>query len=93
MTLATMIISIATLLTLLAALSVGLLNRWHGEHFAAAVECRKNLEADGQEQDLYSFTASRSNTLIGRTVGRAYIAVAAARYDRLVRKHRPIAAA
>ncbi|CAB3740255.1 hypothetical protein LMG22037_06376 [Paraburkholderia phenoliruptrix] len=93
MTMTTMIISIATLLTLLAALTIGLLDRWYGKHFAAAVECRKVLEADGQEQDHYSFTASRSNTFIGRTVGRVYIAFAAARYDRLVRKHQPIAAA
>ncbi|MBN3776998.1 hypothetical protein G3O06_05365 [Burkholderia sp. Ac-20345] len=89
----TTIISIATLLTSLAALSLWLLNRWYGVHFSSAVECRKVLEADGQEHDHYSFTASRSNTFIGRTVGRIYIAFAAARYDRLVRKHRPIATA
>jgi len=93
MTTITMIFSIAAVLTSLAALSVGLLNRWYGEHFSTAVECRKVLEADGQEHDQYSFTASRSNTFIGRTVGRVYIAFAAARYDRLVRKHRPIATA
>ncbi len=93
MTLATMIISIAALLTLLAAVSVALVNRWYGEHFSSAVECRKVMQADGQEHDDYSFTASRSNTFIGRTVGRAYIAFAAVRYSRLMRKHaRPISA-
>lgn len=93
MTLATMIISIATLLTLLAAVSVSLVNRWYGEHFSSAVECRNVMEADGQARDQFSFTASRSNTFIGHTVGRAYIAFAAARYDRLMRKYRPAAGA
>ena len=93
MTIATMIISIATLLTLLAAVSVALVNRWYGGHFSAAVECRNVMEADGQMHDQYSFTASRSNTFIGHTVGRAYIAFAAVRYDRLLREHRPATAA
>jgi hypothetical protein len=90
MTTITMILSIAAVLTALAALGVALLNRWYGEHFSTAVDCRKVLEANGKEHDHYSFTASRSNTFIGRTVGRVYIAFAAARYDRLVRKHRAI---
>ena len=90
MTTMTTIISIATLLTSLAALGVGLLNRWYGMHFSTAVERRKVLEADGQEHDHYSFTASRSNTFIGRTVGRVYIAFSGARYDRLMHKNRPI---
>ncbi|WP_156432566.1 hypothetical protein [Burkholderia sp. MSMB1498] len=85
MTLIMMIVSIATLLTSLAAVSVALVNRWYGEHFSTAIERRKVTEADGQTHDHYSFSASRSNTLIGRTVGRIYIAFAAARYDRLVR--------
>jgi hypothetical protein len=92
MTLATLIIAVATLLTLLAAVSVALVNRWYGEHFSSAVECRKVTEADGQEHDHYSFTASRSNTFIGHTVGRAYIAFAAVRYDRLMRKRPPATA-
>ncbi len=90
MTTMTTVISIAALLTSLAALSVGLLNRWYGVHFSTAVECRKVLEADGQEHDHYSFTALRSNTFIGRAVGRVYIAFSASRYDRLTRKNRPI---
>ncbi|WP_241299385.1 hypothetical protein [Burkholderia stabilis] len=90
MTLITMVVSIATLLTLLAAMSVALVNRWYGEHFSSAIESRKVMEADGQERDQYSFTASRSNTFIGNTVGRVYIAFAAARFDR---KHRPLASA
>ncbi|MEW6343065.1 MAG: hypothetical protein AB1704_20580 [Pseudomonadota bacterium] len=93
MTTITMIISIAAVLTALAALSVALLNRWYGEHFSTAVDYRKVLEVDGKEHYHYSFTASRSNTFIGRTVGRVYIAFAAARYDRLVLKHRPITTA
>jgi hypothetical protein len=93
MTFATMIISMATPLTLLAALSVSLVSRWYGEHFYSAVECRKVMEAHSQERDHYSFTASRSNTFIGHTVGRAYIAFAAARYARLMRKHRPATSA
>ncbi|MBB4518146.1 hypothetical protein GGD68_006952 [Paraburkholderia fungorum] len=88
MTLATMIISVIALLTLLAALSVALVNRWYGEHFSSALECRKVMQADGQEHDDYSFSASRSNTFIGRTVGRAYISFAAVRYNRLMLKHR-----
>lgn len=90
MTTITIVISIATSL---AALSVGLLNRWYGVHFSTAVECRKVLEADGHEHDRHSFTAWRSNTFIGRTVGRVYVAFAAARYDRLERKHRSRATA
>ncbi|WP_175977033.1 hypothetical protein [Burkholderia sp. BCC1047] len=91
MTLVTMAISIATLLTLLTAVSVALINRWYGEHFSAAIECSKVLGMNGDEHGHYSFTASRSNTLIGRTVGRAYIAFAKARYERLMRMHRPAA--
>lgn len=90
MTTITWIVSIASLFTALAALSVGLLNSWYGVHFSTAVECRKVLEADGQQRDHHSFTASRSNTLIGRTVGRVYIAFASARYDRMMRKRRPV---
>jgi hypothetical protein len=93
MTLATIVILIATLLTLLAAVCVALVNRWYGEHFSSAVERRKVMEADGQLHDHYSFTALRSNTFIGHTVGRAYIAFAAVRYDRFMRKHRPATAA
>jgi hypothetical protein len=93
MTLATMIISVVALLTLLTAASVALVNRWYGEHFSSTVECRKMMQADGQEHDDYSFSASRSNTFIGRTVGRAYISFAAVRYNRLMLKHRrPISA-
>lgn len=93
MTLATMIISVVALLTLLMAASVALVNRWYGEHFSSGEECRKMMQADGQERDDYSFSASRSNTLIGRTVGRAYISFAAVRYNRLMLKHRrPISA-
>lgn len=87
------IISLATLLTSLAALGLWLLSRWYGVHFSTAVECRKVLESDGKEHDHYSFTASRSHTSIGRTVGRVYIAFAAARYDRLVRNQRTIVTA
>jgi hypothetical protein len=93
MTLITMVVSIATLLALLAAMGVALINRWYGEHFSTAIESRKVMEADGQERDQYSFTASRSNTFIGNTVGRVYVAFAAARFDRLDRKHRPLARA
>ncbi|MBB5547585.1 hypothetical protein [Paraburkholderia fungorum] len=54
MTTITMIISISAVLAGLAALSAGLLNRWYGEHFSTAVDCRKVLEADGKEHDRYS---------------------------------------
>lgn len=53
----TMRISIASLLVSLAALGVALLNRWYGEHFSAAVSCRKIVELDGQECDHYSLSA------------------------------------
>lgn len=93
MTLATMIISVVALLTLLAAVSVALVSVWYGEHFSSAVECRKVMQADGQEHDDYSFSASHSNTFIGRTVGRAYVSIAAVRYNRLMlKRRRPISA-
>ncbi|WP_157763920.1 hypothetical protein [Paraburkholderia aromaticivorans] len=85
----TLAFGIAVLLASLLALGISLVKYWAGEHYSAAVECRKVLEPDGQERDHYSFTGSRSNTFIGRTVGRVYIACAGARYDRMVRKHRP----
>lgn len=90
MTTINIIVSIAALLTSLVALSFALLNRWYGVHFSSAVECRKVLESDGQQREHYSFTASRANTFIGRTVGRVYIRITSARYDRMARKHRPI---
>lgn len=89
----TLIVATAALLASLAALCIALVKRWEGWHYSAAVSCNKVVDGDGQERDHYSFTASRDNTLIARTVGRAYIAVAEARYDRLVGKHQPVSAA
>ncbi|MDR6208163.1 hypothetical protein [Paraburkholderia graminis] len=85
----TMAFGVAVLLASLLTLGISLVKYWAGEHYSVAVECRKVLEPDGQERDHYSFTGSRSNTFIGRTVGRVYIAFAEGRYDRMVRKHRP----
>jgi hypothetical protein len=85
----TMAFGITVLLGSLLALGISLGKYWAGEHYSVAVECRKVLEPDGQERDHFSFTGSRSNTFIGRTVGRVYIAFAGARFDRMMRKHRP----
>jgi hypothetical protein len=37
---------------------------------------------DGQTREARSFNAWRSNTLAGRTIGSAYIAICSARFDR-----------
>ncbi|MBY8608188.1 hypothetical protein K7N18_25510 [Burkholderia arboris] len=89
----TLTIVTAALVASIAALCVVLVKRWEGWHYSAAISYAKVVDAEGRERDHYSFTATRDNTLIARTVGRAYIALAQARFDRLVRKHHPINAA
>ncbi|MBA9859166.1 hypothetical protein [Ralstonia insidiosa] len=53
-----------------------------GRHFSAHVQCQRVIGADGQERDHWSLTTFRANTLIGRTVGRLYVALAHARFAR-----------
>ena len=53
-----------------------------GCHFHAYVQCQKVTGPDGQERNQCSLTTFRANTLIGRTVGRLYVALAYARFAR-----------
>lgn len=53
-----------------------------GRHFYAYVQCQKVICANGQENDRWSLTTFRANTIIGRTVGRLYVAHAQARFAR-----------
>lgn len=46
---------------------------------------------DGQEREECSFSAWRSNTLLGYTLGSAYIAVGRARFGRQERRRRALA--
>jgi hypothetical protein len=66
----------------IGGLSVVLLTYWTGRHYGSSISCSKVVQSDGQECDRYSFNAWRANTLIGHTVGRVYIALASARYER-----------
>jgi hypothetical protein len=56
-----------------------------GRHFYAYAQCQRVTDPDGLERDHWSLATFRANTLIGRTVGRIYIALAHARFTRMHR--------
>lgn len=45
------------------------------KHFSAYTQCQRVIGADGKERDAWSFSAWHSNTVIGLTIGKAYIAI------------------
>jgi hypothetical protein len=53
------------------------------QHFYAAIRCSQVIGLDGKERDSYSFDSGRADTLIGRTIGRLYIAWMRAKFFRL----------
>lgn len=56
-----------------------------GRHFYAYAQCQRVIDADGLEHEHWSLATFRANTLIGRTVGRIYIALAHERFARMKR--------
>lgn len=81
------LISSAALVIALLALFVTLVSRQTKQHFYAYSSCSHEIGPDGQERDCWQFHSGFANTLIGRTVGRVYIALAHAKYQRLVRRY------
>lgn len=86
-----LVISSIALVIALAALAVTLASKQTQQHFSAYSECRRVVGHDGQERDEWSFSAWRANTLVGNTIGRAFVAFASARFERHDRKRRAAA--
>lgn len=79
-------ISSLALVVALISLSVTLASRQTQQHFHVHTECRRVVGHDGRERDQWSFSGGWANTLIGQTVGRVYVGLASARFDRRQRK-------
>ena len=45
-------------------------------HASASSQCRRGIDLDGIERDFWSFSGGHDNTLIGRTIGKAFVALA-----------------
>lgn len=56
-----------------------------GRHFYAYAQCQRVIDKNGLEREHSSLATFRANTLIGRTVGRIYIALAHLRFARMKR--------
>ncbi len=82
----TLTIAIFALFVASFALIITLLSASTQQHFYAHSQCSRVIGQDGQEHDSWSFTFGHSNTLIGRTIGRLFIAVAHAKHARMIRK-------
>lgn len=79
-------ISIVALGIACIALVAALTSGAKRQHFTASSQCSRVIGEDGQEHDLWSFSSSHSNSLIGRTFGKLCIAVARRRHERLVQR-------
>lgn len=66
---------VALLIALLIAL-LALFEALATRHATVTTECRRGKDLDGVERDFWSFSCQHDNTLIGRTVGKAYITLA-----------------
>ncbi len=86
-----LIISILALIVALAALIITLASASTRSHFDAYSQARIEIGPDGQERESWSFSASRANTFIGATIGRVYIALVEAKFNRDQRKRRKAA--
>ena len=73
----TWLAALALTLSLLAALMV-LATR----HANASVQCRRGVGLDGIERDFWSFSGGHDNTLIGRTIGKAYVTLTVWQFSR-----------
>ncbi len=51
-------------------------------HFSAFEQCRKSIDQDGNERHYWSFHSFRRNTVIGNTIGRVCVGIAAWRFHR-----------
>ncbi|WP_155293125.1 hypothetical protein [Comamonas testosteroni] len=80
-----LVISVAALVVACLALYVTVSSRTT-EHFHAYSQFRRVVGHDGKERDCWSFNAAHSETFIGRTFGKIYIAMAHAKHARMVRK-------
>lgn len=65
-------LSVTALLSSLLALLVVLATR----HASASRQCRRGIDLDGVERDFWSFSGGYDNTLIGQTIGKAYVRLA-----------------
>ena len=83
-----LVISILALFVALIALAATLASRQTQQHFHAYTDCRRVIGHDGRERDQWSFSGGWANTLIGQTVGRVYVGLASARFDRQQRKRK-----
>lgn len=81
-----LLISSLALVVALIALAVTLPSQQTQQHYHAHTECRRVIGHDGRERDQWSFSGGWANTLIGQTVGRVYVGLASARFDRQQRK-------
>ncbi|MCU6502249.1 hypothetical protein LPN04_31090 [Rugamonas sp. A1-17] len=79
-------LSVCALVLAICALLITVASRSTRQHFDAYSQCRLEVGQDGQERESWSFHSSRANTLVGTTVGRVYIALAAAKFDRAERR-------
>jgi CDP-diacylglycerol pyrophosphatase len=81
-----LLISSLALVVALIALAVTLASQQTQQHYHAHTECRRVIGHDGRKRDKWSFSGGWANTLIGQTVGRVYVGLASARFDRQQRK-------
>ncbi len=82
----TLTVAIFALLVASLALIITVLGSSTQQHFYAHSQCSRIIGRDGQERDSWSFTSGHSNTLIGHTIGRFFIAVAYGKHIRMARK-------
>lgn len=80
------IVSLIALVASLLALFVTFMSQATTQHFYANSQCSRGIDQNGQERDYWSFGSGHSNSLIGRTIGPIYIAVARAKHNRLERR-------